>query len=79
MTRVSFLVLFTCVSVYVLTLSWSIILLKCIAKIPVDNGFNHGMRSAVSLVFKSYSIVKVNVVDIWWLYIRRSNFPKSSS
>ena len=37
----SVLLLLTGVFVGVLTLIWYILMLKCISKIPVDNGFNH--------------------------------------
>ena len=37
------LILLTSVFVDVLTLIWSILVLKFISKIPVDNGFNNGM------------------------------------
>ena len=41
LSSVSVLVLLTDVFVGVLMLIWSILMLGCISKIPVDNGFNH--------------------------------------
>ena len=43
LTSVSLLVLLNCVFVDVLMLIWSILMLKCISKIIVGNGFNHLM------------------------------------
>ena len=40
-SSVSVLVLLTSVFVGALTLIWYILVLKCISKIPVDNGLNH--------------------------------------
>ena len=37
------LILLTSVFVDVLTLIWSILMVKCVAKITVNNGLNHGM------------------------------------
>ena len=41
LTSVSVLLLFTGIFLGLLMLIWSILMLKCIAKIPVYNGLNH--------------------------------------
>ena len=41
LSSVDVLVLLTGMFVGVLTLIWSILMLECISKFPVDNGFNH--------------------------------------
>ena len=43
LSRVAVLVLMTGIFVGVLTLIWSILMLECISKVPVDNGFNNLM------------------------------------
>ena len=41
MSSVDVLVLMTGIFVGVLTLIWSILMLECISKVPVDNGINN--------------------------------------
>ena len=57
----------TGVFVDVLTLIWSILVVKCISKILVDNGFNHGMGCLFVLV----NLFEVQRLSEWCCLIYR--------